>query len=148
MNRESLDRVVWNSTTRECVTNFSTWINFNAALWWPKAKLHLQEILISKQNFIFTFNLKSKLKLDSISFQNQFSKANSIFISFISVLNDLLWISDLPNFLAAVNAISAHKFEQEAYPKISRTSKMEVFVKLVTSWKLTIFIKCSILYFD
>ena len=48
-------------------------------VWWLiKAKLLLQKILISKVNFFFTFNLKSKLNLDSISFQNPFPKWISI----------------------------------------------------------------------
>ena len=59
LDRASLDHVVWNSSTRE--------YDFNAALWWSKAKLHLQKILSSKLNFIFMFNLKSKLNLDSSS---------------------------------------------------------------------------------
>ena len=41
----------------------------NVQLWWSiNAKLLLQKILISEVNFVFTFNLKSKLNLDSISF--------------------------------------------------------------------------------
>ena len=70
---------------------------FNAALWCPRAKLHLEKILISKLNFIFTFGLKSKTECRFYFIVNSVFESNFNFYKFYECIKPFTW--DIKPFL-------------------------------------------------
>ena len=106
--------------------------NFNAALWWPKAKLHFQKILISKLNFIFTFNVKSKTEFRFYFIGKSAFESNFNFYKFYECIKSFTW--DIRPFLYSCDnkCNISRQVWAEVHPKASRTSKMEVIAKLVT----------------
>ena len=119
--------------------------NFNAALWWLKTQLHLQKILISKLNFISTFNLKSKSEFRFYFIVKSVFEGNFNFHKFYECIKP--FTRDIKPFLCScdIKCNISRQVWTEVHPKASRTFKMEIFAKLVTSWKLIIFAKSSIL---